>query len=46
MQIGREPGLIDTILELHPELIRMFKNNITMGQGEKQFGRETTPSVE
>jgi IS5 family transposase len=41
-----EFGLIDTILELHPELIRMFKDDITMGQGEKQFGRKDTPSVE
>jgi IS5 family transposase len=41
-----EFGLIDTILELHPELIRMFKDDITMGQEEKQFGRKDTPSVE
>jgi IS5 family transposase len=41
-----EFGLIDTILELHPELIRMFKDDITLGQGEKQFGRKDTPSVE
>jgi IS5 family transposase len=41
-----EFGLIDTILELHPELIRMFKDDITLGEGEKQFGRKDTPSVE
>jgi hypothetical protein len=41
-----EFGLIDTILELHPELIRMFKDDITMGQDEKRFGRKDTPSVE
>jgi IS5 family transposase len=41
-----EFGLIDTILELHPELIRIFKDDITLGQDEKQFGRKDTPSVE
>jgi IS5 family transposase len=41
-----EFGLIDTILELHPELIRMLKDDITQGQVEKQFGRKDTPSVE
>jgi IS5 family transposase len=38
--------LIDTILELHPELIKVFKDDIIMGQEEKQFGRKDTPSVE
>jgi IS5 family transposase len=41
-----EFGLIDTILELHPELIRMLKDDITLGEDEKQFGRKDTPSVE
>jgi IS5 family transposase len=41
-----EFGLIDTILETHPELIRMLKDDITLGEGEKQFGRKDTPSVE
>jgi hypothetical protein len=30
-----EFGLIDTILETHPELIRMLKDDITLGEGEK-----------
>jgi IS5 family transposase len=41
-----EFGLIDTILELHPELIRLCKDDITQGREEKQFGRKDTPSVE
>jgi IS5 family transposase len=41
-----ELGLVDTILELHPELIRMLKNDITQGKDEQQFGRKDTPSVE
>ena len=41
-----EFGLIDTILETHPELIRILKDDITQGQAEKQFGRKDTPSVE
>jgi IS5 family transposase len=41
-----EFGLIDTILETHPELIRMLQDDITQGSGEKQFGRKDTPSVE
>jgi IS5 family transposase len=41
-----EFGLIDTILETHPELIRMLKEDITLGCDEKQFGRKDTPSVE
>jgi IS5 family transposase len=41
-----EFGLIDTILETHPELIKMLKDDILRGQGEKQFGRKDTPSVE
>jgi IS5 family transposase len=41
-----EFGLIDTILEEHPELIRMTKEDITAGCDEKQFGRKDTPSVE
>jgi IS5 family transposase len=41
-----EFGLIDTILELHPELIKMFHDDITQGSDEKRFGRKDTPSVE
>jgi hypothetical protein len=33
-------GLIDTILELHPELIRMFKGDITMGAGRETIWEE------
>jgi hypothetical protein len=50
MQIGQGTRylvcLIDTIPELHPELIIMFKNDITLGQGEKQFANKDTPSLE
>jgi hypothetical protein len=36
-----EFGLLDTILELHPELIKMFKDDITMGQGENNLEGKT-----
>jgi IS5 family transposase len=41
-----ELGLIDTILEKHPELIKMLADDITAGQKESDFGRKDTPSVE
>jgi IS5 family transposase len=41
-----ELGLIDTILESKPELIKMMEGDITAGQSDSGFGRQDTPSVE
>jgi IS5 family transposase len=41
-----ELGLIDTILELNPKLIRMLEEDIIQGQADTGFGRQDTPSVE
>jgi IS5 family transposase len=41
-----EFGLIDTILEQRPEIIKMAEKDVTGGCDEKQFGRKDTPSVE
>ena len=41
-----ELGLIDTILESHPELLSLVKADITYGQKESNFGRKDMPSVE
>jgi IS5 family transposase len=41
-----ELGLIDTVLEEHPELIKMLAPDITAGQKDGNFGRQDTPSVE
>ena len=41
-----ELGLIDTILELNPRLIKMFEEDITQGRPSFTFGRQDTPSVE
>ena len=41
-----ELGLIDTVLEEHPELIRMLASDITAGQKDSGFGRQDKPSVE
>jgi IS5 family transposase len=38
--------VIDTILEEHPELIRMLKDDICRGSKESNFGRQDIPSVE
>jgi IS5 family transposase len=38
--------VIDTILEEHPELIRMLKDDICRGSKESNFGRGDVPSVE
>jgi IS5 family transposase len=40
-----ELGLIDTVLEEHPELIKMLAPDITAGQKDNYFGRQDTPSV-
>jgi IS5 family transposase len=43
---GPELGLIDTVLEERPELIKMLAPDITAGQKDGNFGRQDTPSVE
>jgi transposase, IS5 family len=41
-----ELGLMDTILEQNPQLIKMLENDITQGKQGSTFGRQDTPSVE
>ena len=40
-----ELGLMDTILEQNPKLIKMFESDITQGRPSSAFGRQDTPSV-
>lgn len=39
-------GLLDTVLELHPELLKMVEPDITFGCKQSEFGRKDMPSVE
>jgi IS5 family transposase len=41
-----ELGLMDTILEQNPKLIKMLESDITQGKSGSTFGRQDTPSVE
>jgi IS5 family transposase len=41
-----EFGLIDTILETHPHLINLLKEEIIRKESENDFGRKDTPTVE
>lgn len=41
-----EFGLIDTILEMHPELIKFVEQDILQGSKQSDFGRKDIPSVE
>jgi len=41
-----ELGLMDTILEQNPKLIKMLESDITQGNPGSTFGRQDTPSVE
>jgi IS5 family transposase len=41
-----ELGLMDTILEQNPRLIKMLESDITQGKSGSTFGRQDTPSVE
>lgn len=41
-----EFGLLDTILEQHPELLKLLEPDITRGEKQSDFGRKDTPSVE
>jgi IS5 family transposase len=45
---ARDPelGLIDTILEQNPALIKMLEKDITQGKDDSPLGRQDTPSVE
>ena len=44
--LNPEFGLIDTILELHPELFSFLKEDICQGEKENNFGRKDVPTVE
>lgn len=39
-------GLIDTIIEEHPELLKIVESDITQGSWQSEFGRKDIPSVE
>jgi transposase, IS5 family len=39
-------GLVDTILDLHPELLKMVEPDILSGSKASNFGRKDIPSVE
>jgi IS5 family transposase len=41
-----ELGLIDMVLEEHPELIKMPAPDITASRTDSNFGRQDTPSTE
>ena len=41
-----ELGLMDTVLEQNPRLIKLLENDITQGKPSSIFGRQDTPSVE
>lgn len=41
-----EFALLDTILEAHPELIYILKEDIARGRKNNQFGRGDTPTIE
>ena len=41
-----ELGLIDTLLDAHPELLEYVREDITRGQKSSNFGRGDMPSVE
>jgi transposase, IS5 family len=41
-----ELGLMDTILEQNPGLIKTLEKDITEGKADQTFGRQDTPSVE
>ena len=45
---ARDPelGLVDTILDEHPELLAILQTDIVKGTTESVFGRKDTPSVE
>ena len=44
--LSPELAVMDTILNQHPEIYEMVKNDITMGQESSNFGRQDMPTVE
>ena len=44
--LNPEFGLIDTILEIHPELYSILKDDICRGEKDSNFGRKDVPTVE
>jgi IS5 family transposase len=44
--LSPELAVMDTILNQHPEICEMVKNDITMGQESSSFGRQDKPTVE
>ncbi len=44
--LSPELAVMDTILNQHPEIYEMVKNDITMGQESSSFGRQDMPTVE
>lgn len=41
-----EFGLIDTLLDTHPKLLKIVESDIIQGCKQSEFGRQDTPSVE
>jgi IS5 family transposase len=41
-----ELGLLDTILEIHPELLKIVEADIRKGEKQSVYGRQDMPSVE
>ena len=39
-------AVMDTILNQHPEIYDMLKNDITLGEASSSFGRQDMPTVE
>ena len=44
--LSPELAVMDTILNQHPEICEMVKDDITMGQESSSFGRQDMPTVE
>lgn len=44
--LSPELAVMDTILNQHPEICEMVKDDITMGQKSSSFGRQDMPTVE
>lgn len=44
--LSPELAVMDTILNQHPEICEMVKNDITMGQESSSFGRQDMPTIE
>ena len=44
--LSPELAVMDTILNQHPEIYEMLKNDITLGEASSSFGRQDMPTVE